>query len=84
MPASDARLPGLAQLPPRRHLRRAVLGAALALVIPLPAAAYLNPDSGSMLLQALVGGAAGVAVVARILWRRFAAFLRRDRGGPAA
>jgi hypothetical protein len=32
--------------------------------------AYLNPDTGSMLLQALVGGLAGLAVLSRLLWTR--------------
>lgn len=31
--------------------------------------AYLDPGSGSMLLQALVGGAAGIMVFARHLYR---------------
>jgi hypothetical protein len=35
-----------------------------------PAWAYLDPGSGSMMLQALLGGAAGVAVLLKIYWRR--------------
>ena len=35
-----------------------------------PAAAYLDPGAGSMLLQALLGGVAAVGVIARIYWRR--------------
>jgi hypothetical protein len=33
--------------------------------------AYLDPGSGSMLVQLLLGGAAGVAVIFRLGWQRF-------------
>jgi len=33
--------------------------------------AYLDPGSGSMLVQLLLGGVAGVAVIARLGWQRF-------------
>jgi Na+/proline symporter len=52
------------------------------LLVPSAALAYLNPDSGSMLLQALLGGAAGLAVLVRLYWRRVTGFLSRRRGGP--
>lgn len=32
--------------------------------------AYLDPGSGSMLLQALVGGVAAAGVTAKLFWRR--------------
>ncbi len=32
--------------------------------------AYLDPGAGSMVVQAVVAGLAGVAVVARVGWRR--------------
>ena len=43
--------------------------------------AYLDPGSGSMLLQALAGGVAAVAVVGKFYWRRLRRLLgfgRRD------
>jgi hypothetical protein len=36
-----------------------------------PAYAYIDPGSGSMLLQLLLGGVAGAAVVLKMYWRRF-------------
>jgi hypothetical protein len=33
--------------------------------------AYLDPGTGSMLLQAIVGGSAGLFVFLRHLWRSF-------------
>ena len=38
--------------------------------------AYLDPGSGSMLLQALAGGVAAVGVMARLYWRRLRSALR--------
>jgi hypothetical protein len=36
---------------------------------------YLDPGSGSLLLQALVGGVASVVVFAKLYWRRAKRFL---------
>jgi hypothetical protein len=33
--------------------------------------AYLDPGTGSMILQAIVGGSAGLYVFARHVWRSF-------------
>lgn len=41
-----------------------------------PAQAYLDPATGSMILQVLLGGAAGLALVARLYWHRLLTFLR--------
>jgi hypothetical protein len=38
--------------------------------------AYLDPGSGSMILQVLVGGLAAVAVTAKLYWRRLLRLLR--------
>ena len=37
--------------------------------------AYLDPGSGSMILQAVVGGVAAVAVAGKFYWRRLLGFL---------
>jgi hypothetical protein len=39
--------------------------------------AYLDPGSGSMLMAALVAGVSGVAVAARVWWRRMLVKIRR-------
>lgn len=41
--------------------------------------AYLDPGSGSMILQVLAGGLAAVAVTAKLYWRRVKRVLRIDR-----
>ena len=35
-----------------------------------PAAAYLDPGTGSMMLQMLLGGIAGAVVVGKLYWHR--------------
>lgn len=50
----------------------------------LPAVlAYLDPGAGSLLLQLLVAGAAGLAVFLRLQGRRLLALLRRRRKGDS-
>jgi hypothetical protein len=39
-----------------------------------PAQAYLDPGTGSMLLQVLLGGIAGAFVVAKLYWKRLKGF----------
>jgi hypothetical protein len=41
-----------------------------------PAHAYLDPTTGSILLQGLLAGIAGVVVVLRLYWARLKAFFR--------
>jgi hypothetical protein len=38
--------------------------------------AYLDPGSGSMMLQVLAGGIAAAAVTLKVYWRRLLVFLR--------
>ena len=53
------------------------------LIAPPAALAYLDPGSGSMLLQLVLGGLAGLAVIAKLYWHRllglFAAIPARRR-----
>ena len=45
----------------------------LSLTVPSAAHAYLDPGSGSMLLQLVLGGLAGLAVIAKLYWHRLLA-----------
>jgi hypothetical protein len=66
----------------RRSLALAVLFAWI--VLEAPVSAYLDPGSGSMLLQVLLGGFAAVGVIGKLYWNRWTAWLRRpDRGKDA-
>ena len=53
-----------------------LLVAALVVAFERPAHAYLDPGSGSMLMQVLLGGVAGVAVILKLYWRGLLSFLR--------
>jgi hypothetical protein len=45
---------------------------------------YLDPGAGSMILQALAGGLAGLAVVGKLYWARIKRTLRIGRSDAAA
>jgi len=45
-----------------------------------PAHAYLDPATGSILLQGLIAGVAGLVVVLRLYWQRLKALFRRMLG----
>jgi hypothetical protein len=42
----------------------------------MPSPAYIDPGSGSMLLQIILGGVAAVGVTAKLTWRRLLRTLR--------
>ncbi len=46
---------------------------------------YLDPGSGSVILQAIVGGFAAIAVTGKLWWRRVTGIFRRkdDEETPA-
>jgi len=48
-------------------------------VVPDQAFAYLEPGTGSMLLQLLFGGVAGILVIMKLYWSRFVNFFRNRR-----
>lgn len=57
----------------------------LALVVALPAEAYLDPNASSVLVQLLLGGLAGVAIAAKLFWGHIRAlFSRRPSRPPTA
>ena len=44
--------------------------------------AYLDPGSGSMILQIIAGGMAAVAVTAKLYWNRLLKFLHIKKDEP--
>jgi hypothetical protein len=44
--------------------------------------AYLDPASGSMLLQLLLGGVAGIVIVVKLYWERFRKLFQRKSIEP--
>lgn len=60
--------------------KQLVLAAAFGLCAAQPAYAYLDPGTGSILLQGLIAAVAAVGVYAGIFWRRIRAFFSRKPG----
>lgn len=42
-----------------------------ALILPLDALAYLDPGTGSALLQGVIGAVAAIGIVLKLYWHRF-------------
>jgi len=65
------------------------IGAAIALALglfllaPASAHAYIDPGTGSYLLQALVAGAMGGAMALKLYWQKVKAFFSRSDGDSA-
>lgn len=65
-------------------LRRAsciVLALVACLSITSPAHAYLDPGTGSMIVSALIGVAAAVALALKMFWYRVVGWVRRKGRG---
>lgn len=61
-------------------LLRIVIILPLLLFIPSLSYAYLDPGTGSMVLQIILGGVAGLAIFGRIFWRKLrTALFDKDR-----
>jgi hypothetical protein len=63
-----------------RTLEAALIAAAMLLWI-APAHAYLDPATGSIILQGLIAGVAGFFVVVRLYWAHVKAFFRKHKAG---
>ena len=68
------------------RLQLFALLAVLSASVTLPAHAYLDPASGSMLLQMILGGIAGVALALKLFWHRVLGFfgVKSQRGDDDA
>jgi hypothetical protein len=62
-----------------KSLGAAGLALLLVLVAEARVDAYLDPGSGSMLVQLLLGGVAGAAVIMKLGWQRLLGMFRSPR-----
>lgn len=69
---------------PYGMMKKSILAVTLGLIVcqMQTAFAYLDPGSGSMFLQLLLGGAAGVGVLIKMYWQNLAALFHR--GGDSS
>jgi hypothetical protein len=44
-------------------------------LVPTPSYAYLDPGAGSMFLQLILGGVAGLVVIIKLYWHRLLAMI---------
>jgi hypothetical protein len=56
----------------------------LLLALPGPAHAYVDPSAGSLLLQLILGGLAGLMVALRLSWKRLTSLFGRGRAPDPA
>ena len=69
----------------RRRAARLVFMISLVLpwlTAPKTAQAYLDPGTGSILLQIIIGGVAGLGVVGKLYWHRLRGLLGLDKKAP--
>jgi len=57
-------------------------GALIYLLSSAPALAYLDPGTGTIIVQALIGMVAGGLVAIRVYWHRIKSFLNRSASKP--
>lgn len=62
----------------------AVVFAALYFIYPQQAHAYLDPGSGSLIFQLVIGAVLGTLVTMRMYWSRVKRFVRGIFGGKSA
>ena len=60
------------------------IAVALFLTWHTPAYAYLDPGTGSMILQGIIGAVVGGLIALKLYWARLRAFLSARRGGQSA
>lgn len=62
------------------HLLKTLIILPLLMLVPNTSHAYLDPGTGSMVLQIILGGIAGLALFGRIFWRKLrTALFNKDR-----
>lgn len=56
-----------------------LVGLLAALSVTQDAHAYLDPGTGSMILQVVLGGVAGLMVAGKLFWTRILAFFSKNK-----
>ena len=66
-----------------RGMGRAILIFYIFIFSTSTAHAYLDPGTGSMVLQVVLGGIAGIAILGKLFWNRFKAFFQFNKNKNA-
>jgi len=59
-----------------------ILAMFVGMLVPLEAFAYLDPGSGRVLLQGIIGGVAAIGIVLKLYWHRVLGFLGVRKDSP--
>lgn len=66
-----------------RKLEKLLIGVILVAALPRPAFAYIDPGTGSMILQGLIAALAALALTIRLWWHRLMVLLGlRQKAAP--
>lgn len=60
-------------------VRLVFLTVCLSLLVIAPAAAYIDPASGSMIFQVVIGGVMAAGMTIATFWHRIVSFFRRSK-----
>ncbi|TEB04605.1 hypothetical protein Psch_03366 [Pelotomaculum schinkii] len=61
----------------KKYLKLIVMGAILAVSIPQAAYAYIDPSTGSYVMQVLLAAVLGVSFVVKSYWNKIKTFFRK-------
>ena len=62
-----------------RSRRFLILASIVCLAVSLPAQAYLDPGSGSLILQLVLSGVAGLILLLKVYWHKLKSILGRSK-----
>lgn len=66
-----------------REMKGAILILYIFIFSTSTAHSYLDPGTGSMILQVVLGGIAGVAILGKLFWNRFKALFQFNKNKDA-
>ena len=64
-------------------MRVLIMVITLLLILPAPSFAYLDPATGSMIIQGIIGAVAGLLVAVRLYWQKIKSFFSRTKQSDA-
>jgi hypothetical protein len=76
---------GTGQRKKRADVFLCIAGVLVAMVVYAPPAyAYVDPGTGGLVLQLLLGGVAGALVIVKLYWEKLTGLFRRGKNADAA
>lgn len=60
-------------------MRVLIMVITLLLILPTPSFAYLDPATGSMIIQGIIGAIAGLLVAVRLYWGKLTSLFSRNK-----